>query len=212
MRCPDTPHSIISKLNSQNNQVWNISWTKFYEMYSITLKQMTINAFITEIKRAPTDDEITDVISATVMSIRNAFESGVYQPKKYKFRGFLKTIIKRRVVDYLRHSSRKRQIQYSDCDIDLCDISTYDNRLDEDEEREYKQALIMDILGTTRTNFDAKTWLCFEMRHLRNMKISTICDELNTDAKKVYKNIHKVLCDIRKNYSSEYYQKELNNE
>ena len=212
MRCPDTPHSIIAKLNAENNQAWNFSWTKFYEIYSTTLKQMTINAFLSALKRVPTDDEIADVISATVISVRDAFERNVYQPNKYRFRGFLKTVVSRRVIDYIRNNNRKRQICFSNKELEQCDVSVYDNPLEEDENREYQKSLCMDILEATRTSFDAKTWLCFEMRHFKNMKISTICDELNLDTKKVYKNIHKVMCEIRKNYSSEYYQKEMRNE
>ncbi len=212
MKCPDTPHSIIAKLKSPNSRAWNCSWSKFHDIYNTTLKQMTINAYMETARKAPTDDDIVEIVFNSIQSVRSAFENGTYEPNKYKFRGFLKTIIKRRTVDYIRHQLRKRKIQFTDQEIENFNTPVYDTPLEDNEDQQYHNALINDICETARTNFDAKTWLCFEMRHLRGLKISTICDELDIDAKKVYKNIYKVTKEIRKQYLSPYYQKELKND
>ena len=111
MKCPDTPNSVIAGLmNSRINSHWQSSWNRFFEIYYPVVQAMTRNS----LKRIGWDsipeNEIDDIMTKTFMSLMKAFEDATFQQGKYKFRGFLKRIVSRRVIDFVRASNRKRTI------------------------------------------------------------------------------------------------------
>lgn len=217
MNCPDTPNSLIGKiLDNADLKLWQKSWERFYEIYLITVRQMAINSF-KKIGWKTTDESVVSgIISETFLNLQKAFENGNYTPEKYRFRGFLKSIVYRRTLDYIRRQNSDRLVKVESIEIsdmlskgDSQKHAAYFDTLEEDEARTYKMSLIMDIWESIRHSFDPKTCLCFEMRILEEKPVADICKQLGVPREKVDKSVHRIIKRLREETQKEYYKKEI---
>lgn len=217
MSCPDTPKSLIGKiLDNADVKLWQKSWERFYETYLITVRQMTVNSFKKIGWKSADESVISGIISETFLSLQKAFENGNYTPEKYRFRGFLKTIVYKRTLDYIRRQNSDRLVKVESIEIsdmlskdDSEKCAAYFDTLEDDEARAYRMSLIMDIWESIRHSFDPKTCLCFEMRTLEDKPVADICKQLGVPREKVDKSVHRVIKRLREETQKEYYKKEI---
>lgn len=218
MNCPNTPTSVISgMLKKEQTMAWQSAWKVFVEIYYSTMLAMAKNEFSRFGWTNTSDDEIEEVISATTLSIIDVFKKGKYE-KGHKFRGFLKRIISRRVVDYIRTKNRKRTlavestnfldaINNSDLNIDKSD--GYYESLEENESIAYRKSVVLDAWENIRPAFSSQTALIFEMSYLENRPIGEILTSLGVDRKKVDNALHRVIKKLKQKVNEEDYRKEL---
>lgn len=217
MSCPDTPKSLIGKiLDNADVKLWQKSWERFYETYLITVRQMTVNSFKKIGWKTADESVISGIISETFLSLQKAFENGNYTPEKYRFRGFLKTIVYKRTLDYIRRQNSDRLVKVESIEItdmlskdDSQKCAAYFDTLEDDEAHAYRMSLIMDIWESIRHSFEPKTCLCFEMRMLEDKPVADICKQLGVEREKVDKSVHRVLKRLREETQKEYYKKEI---
>lgn len=103
MFIPRTPKTIIERLVSPGKaSLWNLTWRRFFDLYHAPIKIMVGNSFFKYGIYSIPNNVIDEVVSDVVVSLNKIFNENLYDPKKSRFRSYLKTICDRRVVDYLR--------------------------------------------------------------------------------------------------------------
>ncbi len=151
-----------------------------------------------------------------VSSLIDSFSDGKYKPSDDRhFRGFLKQIVTRRAVDFLRTQDKKRTISVESIEIISAlhreneAAEDYFEKLDDEEMRLYRRTQIMDLWESMRPAYSPETALIFEMRVLRGISVTEICSELNVDRTKVDKAVHRIRKKLREECQKENIGKEF---
>ena len=218
MICLNTPKSVISKLMRKDGdtQLWNNSWQIFFDVYFDIVKLMAKKSLRKFGWNSVSDSDIDEIVSNTFGSLIDAFADGKYKPSgNHYFRGFLKQIVTRRTVDFLRKQNKKRTISVESIEIisalqrENGAAEDYFKKLDDEEMRLFRRTQIMDLWESIRPAYSPETALIFEMRILRDMPIQKICDELNVDRTKVDKAVYRIRKKLREEYEKENIGKEF---
>ena len=99
----ETRSSLLGRLKNVENQR---SWLEFYEKYRPFLVSVAV-------RNRLSDAEVEEVVQETVISLAKHLPDFEYDRSKGRFRGWLSTIVKRRVVDCLRRKNRQVKIEAS---------------------------------------------------------------------------------------------------
>lgn len=215
MKCPDTPNSVIGELlKIQKGPLWQKSWVVFFDIYYNIVRSMTINSLKKIGWSTVPESDVEDIIAKTFLALLDAFSEGRYEHGKYRFRGFLKRIISRRTIDYIRTKNRKRTVNLEAIEIiDALESKErgekYFDTLEDNESREYRKSVILDIWENIRRDFSPETCACFEMAILQERSVSEICEFLNVERTKVDKSVHRIVKKIREEIGRDFYRKEL---
>ena len=95
---PDTPQTILRKIAEYANGDDSAEWARFVELYT-----PVIRAFI--VARgdvAPSD--VDDVVQEIFVRLVNVLRAGIYRPEKGRFRAYLGTMVRRRLIDRHRRT------------------------------------------------------------------------------------------------------------
>ena len=216
MECPQTPNSVIAALlNTGGNALWQKSWGAFFDTYYVVMRAMTLNTFKKIGWLDVPENDIEEVISQSFISLRKAFESGSYKVGEYRFRGFLKRIISRRTIDYVRAKNKKRTVNVAA--IDLVDaLKSKDGgavkvfeELEANEVSIYRLSVIMDVWESIRHAFSPETCLIFEMTQLEEIPVKEVCKKLGVPRTKVDKAVYRIVKRLREELNKDIYRKEL---
>lgn len=216
MECPQTPNSVIAALlNTGGNALWQKSWGAFFDTYYVVMRAMTLNTFKKIGWMDVPENDIEEVISQSFISLRKAFESGSYKVGEYRFRGFLKRIISRRTIDYVRTKNKKRTVNVEA--IDLVDaLKSKDGgtvkvfeELEANEVSIYRLSVIMDVWESIRHAFSPETCLIFEMTQLEEIPVKEVCKKLGVPRTKVDKAVYRIVKRLREELDKDIYRKEL---
>lgn len=216
MECPQTPNSVIAALlNTGGNALWQKSWGAFFDTYYVVMRAMTLNTFKKIGWLDVPENDIEEVISQSFISLRKAFESGSYKVGEYRFRGFLKRIISRRTIDYVRAKNKKRTVNVEA--IDLVDaLKSKDGgavkvfeELEANEVSIYRLSVIMDVWESIRHAFSPETCLIFEMTQLEEIPVKEVCKKLGVPRTKVDKAVYRIVKRLREELDKDIYRKEL---
>ena len=216
MECPQTPNSVIAALlNTGGNALWQKSWGAFFDTYYVVMRAMPLNTFKKIGWLDVPENDIEEVISQSFISLRKAFESGSYKVGEYRFRGFLKRIISRRTIDYVRAKNKKRTVNVEA--IDLVDaLKSKDGgavkvfeELEANEVSIYRLSVIMDVWESIRHAFSPETCLIFEMTQLEEIPVKEVCKKLGVPRTKVDKAVYRIVKRLREELDKDIYRKEL---
>ena len=216
MECPQTPNNVIAALlNTGGNALWQKSWGAFFDTYYVVMRAMTLNTFKKIGWMDVPENDIEEVISQSFISLRKAFESGSYKVGEYRFRGFLKRIISRRTIDYVRAKNKKRTVNVEA--IDLVDaLKSKDGgtvkvfeELEANEVSIYRLSVIMDVWESIRHAFSPETCLIFEMTQLEEIPVKEVCKKLGVPRTKVDKAVYRIVKRLREELNKDIYRKEL---
>lgn len=199
MDFPKTPKTIIELLiDPEPFTTWNGAWRKFFDLYHAAIKVMVNNSFYRRGWYNVPEHVIDEVIEDTVISLNRVFNEKRFDPRKSRFRFFLKTICDRRVVDFLR---RNGAIQTASIDDDFGQVlaeaetaAANDQalRFSEEEQYAFRQALLLDTYMSIRHNFDARTCVAFEMVKLEDVPIETVVRELGVSPNTINNAVYRI--------------------
>ena len=212
MICPNTPKSVISKLMRKDGDrlLWNNSWQIFFDVYFDIVKLMAQKSLLKLGWCSISDADVDEIVSNTFSSLIDSFSDGKYKPSDDRhFRGFLKQIVTRRAVAFLRPQDKKRTISVESIEIISAlhreneAAEDYFEKLDDEEMRLYRRTQIMDLWESIRPAYSPETALIFEMRIMRGISVTEICEELNVDRTKVDKAVHRIRKKLREECQKE---------
>lgn len=147
---------------------------------------------------------IDEVVSDVVISLNKIFNENLYDPKKSRFRSYLKTICDRRVVDYLRKNVDSFKTDSIDEDgggvkamAESIAQESQNAKLAEEEQRAFKESVVLDAYMSIRHNFDPRTCTAFEMIKLEDMDVERVVEELGVSPNVINNAVYRITKKLR---------------
>lgn len=192
------------------------SWERFKDIYFITIKAMTANSFKKAGWTKVSDNDIAEVVQNALVSLFTAFKEGNYTPENHRFRGFLKRIVERRTLDFIRASKRSKTISIEALEtLDALEKSSHDSdysyfdNLEENEYNEYRKSILNDVLESVLQDFDPTMRLSFELRAMRDVPMEEVCRQLDISPARVSKNVFTITQRLKSEMNKPFYKREL---
>ena len=101
---PETSATLLRTLREARSGVDDVAWARFVDMYGPVVHHL-VRLLSPGISDADTDDAVQDVFVKLV----NILRSGAYDPAKGKFRTYLSTLVRRRLIDRYREAAARRR-------------------------------------------------------------------------------------------------------
>lgn len=205
MFIPRTPKTIIEQLVSPGKaSLWNLTWRRFFDLYHAPIKIMVGNSFFKYGIYSIPNNVIDEVVSDVVISLNKIFNENLYDPKKSRFRSYLKTICDRRVVDYLRRNVDSFKTDSIDEDgggvkamAESIAEESLNAKLAEEEQRAFKESVVLDAYMSIRHNFDPRTCTAFEMVKLEDMDVEKVVEELGGSPNVINNAVYRITKKLR---------------
>lgn len=146
-----------------------------------------------------------ELISDVVLSLDKIFRDSKYEKERSRFRHFLKTIIDRRVVDYMRkyyasNTDKQVSIEVLENTANGHQNSAFpdaNSALDAGEELAFRRAAILDCYESIRYKFDPQYCLAFEMVKFEGKKVSEAVEALGIDSATISSAIYRITKALR---------------
>ena len=217
MFLPKTPQTIISRLvNPDSASLWNLTWHRFFDLYHAPIKIMIGNSFFKRGIYSIPGNVIDEIVSDVIISLNKIFTNNLYDPKKSRFRSYLKTICDRRVVDYLRRNVeafKTDSLDDENCNMkEMAESITLESesaKLAEEEQRAFKESVVLDTYMSIRHNFDPRTCTAFEMIKLEDADVDRVVEELGVSPNVVSSAVYRITKKLREVISGDPSMKEF---
>jgi len=160
------------------------SWAEFDRLYRPFLLKIARRSGL-----SPEDaDEIVQEVFAKVAQAIVQFR---LDRERGRFRGWLKAITVRKLID--RHRAQNRSVSA----IAIASEPFIFDALEEEWDREYRRHLLEHAMHEVRSRVESKTWACFEEHTLRHRTAEDIAVELGMSVNAVYQNAFRTIKRIR---------------
>jgi len=160
------------------------SWTEFDRLYRPFLFKIARRSGLPP---EDADEVVQDVfakVAQAIVEFRLDHERG-------RFRGWLKAITVRKLIDRRRASDRAVSPVTMTNDPPVIDS------LEEEWDREYRRHVLDHAMDEVRSRIEPKTWTCFEEHTLRRRRADEIAAELGMTVNAVYVNAFRTIERIR---------------
>jgi RNA polymerase sigma factor (sigma-70 family) len=160
------------------------SWAEFDRLY---------RPFLFKIARRSglSPEDADEVVQEVLAKVAQAIVEFRLDQQRGRFRGWLKAITVRKLIDRRRASSRSIPTMAIATDPPVCDS------LEEEWDREYRRHMLDHAMQEVRSRVESKTWTCFEEHTLRRRRAEDIAAELGMTVNAVYQNAFRTIKRIR---------------
>ncbi|VGO17978.1 RNA polymerase sigma factor [Pontiella sulfatireligans] len=141
--------------------------------------------------------EAEDIVQEVCVKVFRQIVRFDYSPERGRFRGWLKTITRNAVIDYLRRKQNRRHVDEEFRDQQLRDLEAESAADDETWHLEWEKAIYEAALEQVRKRVGEKTFRIFQRYVLDGHSATEVSDETTLDANAVYAVKHRVLKFIR---------------
>ena len=146
-------------------------WSEFFKRYRDLIRRLALRAGLN-------DSEADDVLQETMTCLARQLPEFRYDPARGSFKGWLSTIVRRRVIDQLR--KRRPEQPLDDAALER----SY--RPDEHWDDEWRAYLVREALVRVRAAVSPLQFQMFDLYALQHMKMTDIKRLLNVNAPQVY--------------------------
>ena len=172
-------------------------WAEFYRKYTLYL------AFVARQQGLP-EEKIEDMVASVMSELSTrVMPKFDYDPAKGKFRSFLKTIIRRRIISQIDKDHREPLLVHPPKDAEETDEPFIDQQPDEASKTAAEQALTdlarevvstaMRILRGPEHKFSEAQLQAFELYVIKDIKVTDVCERLGLDEQQVYNAKHRIM-------------------
>lgn len=161
------------------------AWAEFYELYAPLLYRFARAQGLNH-----TDAE--EVRSQCCMSLVRQIPTFEYDRQKGGFKGWLRTMVSRRVIDRLR-KRREQQIESAD----LRRVPNADAPADEIWEQQWREQHLRFCVQAVRGQVTETTWETFRLLVEEGLSVADVCQRLSVTQNQVYKARARMLALVR---------------
>ncbi len=161
------------------------AWSEFHDLYAPLLYRYAR-------ARGLSHDDAEDVRATCYEAIVRQISHFEYDKQKGGFKGWLRTMVTRRVIDLLR----KRREVAADT-RDLAELESGEATVDELWEQHWKQQHLRYCVEQAGLQVSAQSFEVFRLLVEEHCSVSEVCEQLNINANQVYKAKARVLGTVR---------------
>ncbi len=173
-----TRQSLLSRLRNWGDQE---SWREFFDMYGELIYTLARKAGLT-------DPESQDVVQETLISVAKQMPGFKYDPRLGSFKGWLRKITHRRIVDQLRKRLPENRLPASEqhaCSLEnLPDDAG--SAFESLWEREWQRQLLRNALRRVKCKVSPKQYQMFDLYVSQQWPMKSIIETLAVSAAQVY--------------------------
>lgn len=187
-RADQTSTSLLLRLQQENDES---SWQEFYNIYGRLIFGYSLHFNVSY-------SEAEDIVQEVCIKVFRQIDRFNYSPQRGRFRGWLKTITRNTVIDYLRRRQRRRDAAQEFRETSEAMFLDFEAKVDDEMwEWEWKKTLYETALDRVRERVDAGTFQAFRLYALENMDIDAVVKESGLNANAVYAVKHRILKYVR---------------
>lgn len=185
---PVTRASLLIRLRDRTDQS---AWSEFVSIYGPVIYRFARN-------RGLQDADAADMMQDVLRSVTGAIDRLDYDPQQGRFRGWLFTITRNRVLTLLASRQGKaRGTGNSDVNALLAAQPDQRGGLDEDWELEYRRSQTAHAMEQVRSEFSDKVWSAFWKTAVEAVSADEAGRELGMSTGAVYVAKSRVLARLR---------------
>jgi RNA polymerase sigma factor (sigma-70 family) len=185
---PATRASLLVRLRDRHD---NRAWSEFVDLYAPLVYRFAC-------KHGLQDADAADLTQDTLRAVAGAIGRLDYDPKRGAFRGWLFTIVRNRLRDFME--KRRRQDQGSGDTAMLIWLAQQPepaNALAEDWDREYDRQLLLVAAERIRGDFQENTWQAFWCATVNGQSGKQVADALKMTVAAVYLAKSRVMARLK---------------
>jgi RNA polymerase sigma factor (sigma-70 family) len=180
---PGTRVSLLQRVRSGDHPA---SWEEFYSVYHPFLLRYAAS-------RGLSEADACDVVQEIFMRLFRVLQKFQYDPRRARFRTWLKRVAQNSIRDWLRRSRRRREHL-----LDPRDLETPDPREAKfDWDGEHRTRIVLHALSVVRAESRPLTWKCFELHCLDGRTATDVARLTGLTANGVYINAARILARVR---------------
>ncbi len=199
---PDTPPTLLNRLRDQQDRH---SWQRFIDSY-----WRLIYAYAVRQGLAPDDAE--DVVQEVVTDVFRSMPGFKYERGKGRFRAYLRTITRNRIIDHQRKQARRPTVSLAQpVSNDGRQPAKDANEAAEDQlwEQDWKRNLLQLCFDKVRREVAPKTFQAFQLCALEGWTAKETAEFLKMTIDSVYAAKSRVTQRIRRWFEQELSEDEL---
>lgn len=199
---PDTPPSLLNRLRDQQDRH---SWQRFFDGY-----WRLIYAYAVRQGLAPDDAE--DIVQEVVTDVFRSMPGFKYERGKGRFRAYLRTITRNRIIDHQRKQARRPTVSLAQpVSNDGRQPAKDANEAAEDQlwEQDWKRNLLQLCFDKVRREVAPKTFQAFQLCALEDWTAKETAEFLKMTIDSVYAAKSRVTQRIRRWFEQELSEDEL---
>ena len=183
----DLPRSLatqVSLIQRVRDLTDTASWAEFDGLY---------RPFLFKIARrsALSPEDADEIVQEVFAKVAQAIVEFRLDHERGRFRGWLKAITVRKLIDRRRAKSRSVSA------IAIASEPFVFDSLEEEWDREYRRHVLDHAMLEVRSRVESKTWTCFEEHTLKQRPAEDIASELGMTVNAVYQNAFRTIKRIR---------------
>jgi RNA polymerase sigma-70 factor (ECF subfamily) len=160
------------------------SWAEFDRLYRPFLYKIARRSGLSQ-------DDADEIVQDVLAKVAQAIVEFRLDQERGRFRGWLKAITVRKLIDRQRAKSR------SVSPVAIAgELAVFDSP-EEEWDREYRRHVLEHAMEEVRSRVESKTWACFEEHTLRHRTAEDIAGELGMSVNAVYQNAFRTIKRIR---------------
>jgi RNA polymerase sigma-70 factor (ECF subfamily) len=177
----ETRASLIQRVRDPQDRA---SWQEFYELY---------RPFLFNIARRHglSADDADEVVQDVFAKVAQAVGEFQVDAERGRFRGWLKTIAVRKLID------RKRALDRNIAAAPLAVEPAAADPLEQEWDEQYRRHVLQHAMQKVRERAEAKTWACFDEHTLKGRPAAEVAEQLGMKVNAVYQNAARTLQRIR---------------
>jgi RNA polymerase sigma-70 factor, ECF subfamily len=188
---PKSDNDIPSSLGTQASLIQRVrdltdtaSWAEFDRLYRPFLLRIARRSGLSPEDADEVVQEVFAKVAQAIVEFRLDRERG-------RFRGWLKAITVRKLIDRRRAQSRTVSA------VAIGNEPPVFDSLEDEWDREYRRHLLDHAMQEVRARVESKTWTCFEEHTLKRRPAEDIAAELGMTVNAVYQNAFRTIKRIR---------------
>lgn len=168
-----TRASLLSRVRDVENAD---GWREFFDRYRELIRRLALRSGLG-------DSEADDVLQETMGCLAKQLPEFLYDPARGSFKGWLSTIVRRRVVDQFR--KRRPELSLDDTALECHRFAPSDTAPDP-WEQEWREHVLREASGRVRSQVAPRQFQMFDLFALQGMPMSDVCRALAVNAAQVY--------------------------
>ncbi len=166
------------------------AWQEFYEIYGRLIFGYSLHFDISHA-------EAEDIVQEVCIKVFRQIIRFDYSPERGRFRGWLKTITRNNVIDYLRRKQSRRKTSKAYRDLAELELESQAAVDDAIWRLEWEKAIYETALARVRARIGEGTFRVFQRYVLQDQPVEAVAEEFAMDANAIYAVKHRMLKYIR---------------
>jgi len=176
-----TQGSLIQRVRDSTDTA---SWAEFDRLYRPFLFRIARRSGLSQ-------EDADEVVQEVFAKVAQAIIQFKLDQERGRFRGWLKAITVRKLIDRQRAQSRSVSA------IAIANDPPVFDSLEDEWDREYRRHPLDHAMPEVRSRVESKTWTCFEEHTLRRRPAEDVAAELGMTVNAVYQNAFRTIKRIR---------------